>query len=187
MGREVVIAKHMSTTEAPRERPRSGLGHYLRDLVYGSTDGVVTTIAVVAGVTGAQFAPRVGLVLGLANLAADGLSMGASNYLALKSELEQTGQDVAEEKPWLHGVATVAAFVCAGAVPLAAYWFSEDIGIPRFTLSLVVAILTLVGVGIARARLAQRSVVHSVFEIVSVAGGAGAVAYLLGKLVEPLT
>ena len=58
------------------------------DLVYGANDGVVTTFAVVAGAMGALLPQGVVIILGLANLLADGFSMGASNYLALRSEKE---------------------------------------------------------------------------------------------------
>src|SRR5688500_17310389 len=48
--------------------------HYIRDLVYGANDGVITTFAVVAGVAGGQLSATAALVVGAANLAADGLS-----------------------------------------------------------------------------------------------------------------
>ena len=54
--------------------------HYLPDLVYGANDGIITTFAVVFGVIGAALSERVILILGFANLLADGFSMGASNY-----------------------------------------------------------------------------------------------------------
>lgn len=54
---------------------------YLRDLVFGAVDGAVTTCAVVAGVVGADLGGGVILVLVVANLIADGFSMGVSNYL----------------------------------------------------------------------------------------------------------
>ena len=70
--------------------PRSALGlaqHYIRDLVYGANDGVITTtFAVVAGVTGGTLQPVAVLVLGVANLLADGLSMGVGNYLGIRSD-----------------------------------------------------------------------------------------------------
>ncbi len=62
---------------------------YLRDFVYGSIDGAVTTFAVVSGVVGAQLSPAVVIVLGLANLLADGFSMAVSNYLGTKADREQ--------------------------------------------------------------------------------------------------
>jgi VIT1/CCC1 family predicted Fe2+/Mn2+ transporter len=59
---------------------------YLRDFVYGAIDGTVTTFAVVAGVRGASLAASVVVILGIANLAADGFSMAASNFLGIRAE-----------------------------------------------------------------------------------------------------
>ena len=95
--------------------------HYIRDLVYGANDGVITTFAVVAGVTGGTLSPATVLVLGVANLLADGLSMGVGNYLGIRSdERVREAQQLPEQEafPIRHGVATFIAFVAAGAVPL---------------------------------------------------------------------
>ena len=62
---------------------------YLRDWVYGGIDGAVTTFAIVAGVVGADLSNRVVLILGIANLVADGFSMAASNYSGTKTEHEE--------------------------------------------------------------------------------------------------
>ena len=64
---------------------RTGVGGYLRDFVYGANDGIITTFAVVAGVAGANLSASVVLILGFANLLADGFSMAMSNYLGEKS------------------------------------------------------------------------------------------------------
>lgn len=60
----------------------------LGDFVYGATDGAVTTFAVVAGVVGASLSPSIVLILGFANLLADGFSMAVGNYLAAKTHRE---------------------------------------------------------------------------------------------------
>jgi len=60
----------------------------LDDFVYGATDGAVTTFAVVAGAFGASLSPSVVLILGFANLLADGFSMAIGNYLATKVRKE---------------------------------------------------------------------------------------------------
>ncbi len=62
---------------------------YIKDMVYGSMDGIITTFAVVSGVIGASLSYGVIIVLGLANLIADGFSMATGNYLSTKSELEK--------------------------------------------------------------------------------------------------
>ncbi|OGO12947.1 MAG: hypothetical protein A2Z66_10635 [Chloroflexi bacterium RBG_13_66_10] len=61
---------------------------YIGDLVYGGLDGIVTTFAVVSGVAGADLSSNIVLILGLANLFADGFSMATGAYLSSKSELE---------------------------------------------------------------------------------------------------
>lgn len=82
--------EHEHTEQAIHDRLSSEPQQsYLRDWVYGGIDGTVTTFAIVAGVIGAHLAPRVILILGGANLIADGLAMAASNYLATRSEHEE--------------------------------------------------------------------------------------------------
>lgn len=169
---------------ALRRRPPSGPAHYLRDLVYGANDGIITTLAVVAGVTGASLSPAVAVVLGLANLAADGISMGASNYLGLKSELDQTGGSVMEEKPARHGLATLVAFIAMGAVPLLAYVLPSPPGFSTFGVALVLGGLALAFVGGARAPLTGRSYVGSALEMLVVGGAAAAAAYAVGLVAE---
>lgn len=65
---------------------------YLRDWVYGGIDGTVTTFAVVAGVVGAELSTNALLILGAANLLADGFSMAAANYSGTKAEIEEYEQ-----------------------------------------------------------------------------------------------
>jgi len=77
---------------------------YLREIVYGGNDGIVTTFAVVAGFSGASLGSEgtlklsfaAVLLFGLANLFADALSMGLGNFLSIKSEKEV--YKVAKEK-----------------------------------------------------------------------------------------
>jgi VIT1/CCC1 family predicted Fe2+/Mn2+ transporter len=62
---------------------------YIRDWVYGGIDGTVTTFAVVAGVVGADLSTKALLILGAANLFADGFSMAAANFSGTKAEIEE--------------------------------------------------------------------------------------------------
>lgn len=65
------------------------LGPFIHDVVYGGNDGIVTTFAVVAGAIGAGLPRYVVIILGLANLFADGLSMATGAFLSLRSERDQ--------------------------------------------------------------------------------------------------
>lgn len=61
---------------------------YIGEFVYGGIDGSVTTFAVVAGSAGANLDSSIIIILGFANLIADGFAMSVGSYLSNKSELE---------------------------------------------------------------------------------------------------
>jgi VIT1/CCC1 family predicted Fe2+/Mn2+ transporter len=61
---------------------------FFDDFIYGSIDGAVTTFAIVAGVMGAGLSPGIILILGFANLFADGFSMAVANFQASKARNE---------------------------------------------------------------------------------------------------
>lgn len=156
-------------------------------MVYGANDGIITTFAVVSGVAGAGLPHEVVVILGVANLAADGFSMGASNYLGMKSEIQRTGGSVAAEQPSRHGLATFLAFVVAGAFPLLPYFFGFVAADARFPLSVVCMGLSLAVVGGWRALFTRQGMVRSALEMLIIGGAAGAVAYGIGALIAPFT
>ena len=73
-------------------------GGFLRNVVYGFNDGLTANFGLVAGIIGANVAPHLVLVSGLSGMFADALSMGASGYLAAKSEQEVYQHEIAMEK-----------------------------------------------------------------------------------------
>ncbi|MFZ5831895.1 MAG: VIT1/CCC1 transporter family protein [Planctomycetota bacterium] len=82
-------AAHAARTGVRADERHGGQGgQYLRSAVYGGLDGIITTFAVVAGAAGASLSAGVVLILGFANLIADGLSMAIGDYLSTKAELD---------------------------------------------------------------------------------------------------
>ncbi len=82
--------EHDHSPEAIQARFSGEARHsYLRDWIYGGIDGAVTTFAIVCGVMGAKLGAKPVLILGVANLIADGFSMAASNYLGTRTELAE--------------------------------------------------------------------------------------------------
>ena len=75
-------AYHQRTTFLSFEK------EYIAEFVYGGIDGVITTFAVVAGSAGAELAVPIVLILGFANLIADGFAMSVGSYFSAKSENE---------------------------------------------------------------------------------------------------
>jgi VIT1/CCC1 family predicted Fe2+/Mn2+ transporter len=84
---EDLIRQHEPEAVAARLQ-RSRSPHNVSDAVLGGIDGCITTFAIVTGSVGAGFPTHVSLILGVANLLADGLSMAVSNYESIKAHNE---------------------------------------------------------------------------------------------------
>ncbi len=210
---------------------------YLADAVLGGIDGCVTTFAVVAGAVGAQFPGVVVIVLGLANLVADGFSMAGSNYLSTKSQREEVDEARREEhrhiekvpagereevrqifarkgfrgdtldhivatitgnrelwvdtmvteelglplegpSPVRAALATFAAFVLVGLVPLLPF-LSGGVA-HRFWASAAVTAAAFLAVGVMKGIALGRSLPRSALETLGIGGGAAALAYFIG-------
>ncbi len=216
---------------------------YIRDFVYGGIDGAVTTFAVVAGVVGASLSTKVILILGLANLLADGFSMAASNYSGVKTVTddmerireiekkhisldpegekeevrqileskglsgstlnnavnavtadeatwvnfmltEEYGLGLAQPKPLLGALATFAAFLLCGSVPLVPYAFSLP---DAFTISTVMTGTVFFFIGAAKSKWALAPWWRSGLETFVIGSVAAGLAYAVGYLLQGLT
>jgi VIT1/CCC1 family predicted Fe2+/Mn2+ transporter len=159
--------------------------HYIRDLVYGANDGIITTFAVVSGVAGGQLSQLAVLVVGTANLAADGVSMGVGNYLSIRADeraREAEGLPELERHPWKHGLATLVAFVVAGAVPLAPYLFPGTSS-QRFVFSTALTFTALFLLGASRALVTNDRWFRTGLETLALGTVVAGAAYGAGHLV----
>jgi len=237
--REDLAAEHepeaiRARLAAPREESLVG------DAVLGGIDGAVTTFAVVAGAVGGAFPTLVVIVLGFANLLADGFSMAVSNYLSVKSErdrveearrteerhirhvpdgerdeireiftrkgfsgetletivevitqdrrlwvdtmlAEELGLQVEGRQPMRAAMATFAAFVVTGAVPLIPFLL-PGLGTGRaFLASSLATAAAFLGVGMAKGMVLGRTVLRSGLETLLMGGSAAALAYAVGR------
>ena len=159
--------------------------HYIRDLIYGANDGIITTFAVVAGVTGGALSPSAVLIVGTANLLADGLSMGVGNYLSIRShESARAAQDLPEEEaaPARHGIATFGAFAVAGGLPLLPYAVGAASEL-RFGLSVLITFAALFVIGALRSLVTRDRWQSAGFEMLLLGALVAAAAYGSGALV----
>src|SRR3989338_2156373 len=88
--KDIEATKKAHTAEAIKSAAEhhEATGSYIGDFVYGAIDGSVTTFSVVSGVAGVALSSNVVIIMGLANLFADGFSMAIGNYLSSKSDIE---------------------------------------------------------------------------------------------------
>ena len=162
--------------------------HYVREMVYGANDGLITTFAVVAGVSGGGLSSAVILICGVANLLADGLSMAVGNYLSIgshESVLEAQGLPVEEAQPVRHGVAMFAAFVIAGSIPLLPYALGVGDGGHLFASS-AFTLITMFIVGALRSAISTVRWWRGGVEMLALGSVVAAVAYWSGRFIAPL-
>lgn len=164
---------------------------YLAQFVYGAIDGTVTTFAVVAAAAGARLDPVVIIILGLANLIADGFSMGASAYLSGKSErdLRKSKDETheGERRPIADGLATFGSFVVVGFIPIIIYMFAALVnwnpaGETLFAISCFLTGAAFMAIGIVKGQMTKTSQLKAAVETLLLGGIAAALAYFLGDV-----
>ena len=161
------------------------LEYYIGDIVYGANDGIITTFAVVAASAGAGVSAPIIIILGVANLVADGFSMGASKYLSLKSEQSVEKSGTKKRSPFNDGLATFVAFVVVGTLPLIPFLIPASAN-DAFRISALATAVTFFIVGAARSLVIKKNAFVAGLEMLVVGGAAASIAYGLGLYVETL-
>ena len=157
----------------------------LPEIIYGWIDGLVTTFAVVAGSTGAGFSFRIILILGIANLIADGFSMSVGAYLSEKSRAKKRKDT--QSRALRAGQVTFASFVLIGAVPLLPYilWMAW---VPAsgwaFVVSTVLTLMAFAIIGFGKSVVDDEPRIKSLVETLFLGIIAASIAYGLGALLE---
>jgi len=238
---------HAHTPDAIAHRLAAANSHsYLGDFVLGAVDGTVTTFAVVAGVAGAEMPGVVALILGFANLLADGFSMAVSNFLNARVETEELalvrrheeqhieripegereevrqifaakgfsgplleeivtvitqdrrrwvdtmlteehGLRLEARQPLRAALATFAAFVLAGLVPLLPFFLPISLTPTQtFATSSVATAVTFLLIGLAKGRVLHHPLWLSALETLVVGGLAASLAYAVGVFLRGL-
>jgi VIT1/CCC1 family predicted Fe2+/Mn2+ transporter len=168
-------------------RIRKKIAYHISNIVYGANDGIITTFAVVSSAAGAGFSHQVIIILGIANLVADGFSMGASKYLSLNSEqqADPTNRHLRERSSVGDGTMTFVSFVIAGSLPLLPFLFPQ-LGGSDFSVSIAATALALFVVGSLRSLVTKEHALWAGIEMLLVGGFAAAIAYGLGYYVKAL-
>lgn len=164
---------------------------YIAEFVYGSIDGTVTTFAIMAGALGAALSPSIVLILGFANLFADGFSMAVSNYLSRKSEqhLHDESHTIYDKKPLYTALITFFSFAGMGVIPLLPFSFAfvhPAIHHNAFVISLVLTIITFSIIGCVRGRVIGKRILPSILETLFIGGAAALIAFVVGYVLRQL-
>lgn len=184
----------------PRERENSmktsrfGHGQFIKSIVYGGVDGIITTFAVVASASGASLSIKVLMILGFASLFADAISMGFGDYLSSRAQhemLEQTEPGNHLTRLQCHvlaiksGCYTFSSFLVFGTVPLLTYVISPFFTVIRTNRFLTACVLTgctLFVLGALKTTLTKKYWLTSGLEMLSIGGLCALAAYVVGHM-----
>jgi len=169
-----------------RRKKMSFAKSHVEQFVYGATDGTITTFAVVAGAQGGGLGARTALILGFANLIADGISMGVSSYLGEESA-ELIKKDFKPLRAIVKSVWTFASFVVVGTLPLLAYVYEFTVGNGdqhNFYISIGLSMFAFVMIGLIKGAVSSTSKLRSVIETLLLGIIAATAAYYVGVVLE---
>jgi vacuolar iron transporter family protein len=162
---------------------KENIKNYLPSVVYGGSDGAVTTFSVMAGAAGAGLDPRIVIILGTANLFADGFSMASADYLS-----EDSKKDSVTSENLKSSLATFVSFVIVGSIPLIPFLISlnniENKNI--FYVSAFLTIFTFAFIGYIRAKVLKRNKLKTVLQSVLICSVSATVAYFVGEYISGL-
>lgn len=173
------------------------------DFIYGAIDGAVTTFAVVAGVAGASLSIHVILILGFANLFADGLSMAIANYQATKAKSdyiainEKSSSQAAEstiamyyKNPLDSSLSTFLGFNSIGIIPLIPFMILYVLGMnlesTAIYYSTAATCVAFFVVGVIKGKIIQKPIIKTGLATLSVGSIAAIVAYLVAYMLRSI-
>jgi len=162
---------------------------YLPEFVYGGMDGIITTFAIVSGVIGASLSSAIVLILGFANLFADGFSMAVSNYVSTKSRNELNRKRIIN--PLKTAFATFFAFILIGFIPLISFVITSIFKTPyllnnQFTFSVFLTFFGLGIIGWQKGNVTGKNKIKSSIETIIIGGIAALLAFVIGFLLRNL-
>lgn len=156
---------------------------FLPTIVYGGSDGAVTTFSVMAGAAGAGLDPRIIIILGCANLASDGFSMAAADYLS-----EESKDKANEGKSLTQALVTFVSFITVGLIPLIPFLLALFITIPKseFVLSSILTFIAFALIGYMRAYVLKKSRMLMILQSITVGTLCALLAYGVGLYISNL-
>ncbi len=166
----------------------SKLYRYLGEFVYGGIDGTITTFAVVAGSVGAGLESNVIVILGIANLLADGFAMSIGAYLSASSEQDKGLSGNKEKSPIFIGLSTYVSFLIMGFIPILIYVVDliNSIESNLFVISSILTGVVFIIIGALKSYVTKTSFIKGILQTLILGTIAAFVAYYVGDILEQI-
>lgn len=156
---------------------------YLRSIIFGGTDGIITIFNIISGIEGAKLKNSVVLVIGLAALISDAVSMGFSDYLSLNAENKIKKDETVDPK--ISGFITFSSFALFGLVPLLSYILSLKYSKKyKFVKTYISTIVSLFVLGSIQSKFTEEKWYSSGFYVSLYGIIASLISYNIGKYLK---
>ena len=153
------------------------MARYLRSALLGGVDGVITSLAIVAGSSFLSASTSVVAVVGSSSLIADGMSMGVSEYLSVRGDEMLRKESLSPAPNWC-GVACFASFILCGFLPLLMFVAGDAALLGAISISFLV----LLCLGCVRARVTGEVLLWSLVETTSLGSLASGIAFAVAAI-----
>jgi vacuolar iron transporter family protein len=160
---------------------------YVSEILFGGSDGIVTTFALVAGFIGSQsnnwqittISPSVLILFALSNVFADGLSMGLGSFQSNNAHIDTNGNNRGINSI-VSGVITFCSFILFGIIPILPFFFFNYQ--MAAIVSVVAMLFALIMLGLIRFALSRKNLFGCILQSVGVGSLASAAAFVVGVL-----
>ena len=152
---------------------------YLRSIIFGFQDSLVSTTGVIAGVAAGTSDKHLVILASLVTITVESLSMGAGQYMSEKSvhQMDKTGKHT--DNLYVGGLLMGFSYFLGGLVPVMPIMLLE---LPlSATVSIVSALIGLFVLGFIKAKLVKVNPLKSALEIFVLGGTATAIGLIVGK------
>ena len=166
----------------------SKLYRYLGEFVYGGIDGTITTFAVVAGSVGAGLDTNVIVILGFANLLADGFAMSIGAYLSANSERDKDQNYSSNKSPLFVGLSTYVSFLIMGFIPLLIYVIDliHKVSWNLFVIASILTGIVFITIGALKAYVTNKKYIKGIAQTLILGTLAAVVAFYVGDILEQI-
>jgi VIT1/CCC1 family predicted Fe2+/Mn2+ transporter len=154
---------------------------YVRTIIFGAVDSLVSTVALLAGIEAGDVAPRVIVLTGLVYVFVEGFSMAIGSFLSEDSAEEYAAKSAIPDRRTLRAAFVMfLSFVAVGFIPILPYiFFPGHVGL---VISIVASILTLGALGYLQARLSMLPSIWRVLRMMLLGGFAIVLGIVVGKV-----
>ncbi len=156
---------------------------YIKSLIYGGMDGLITTFAIVISSVSANLNYKIVLGLGFANLLADGFSMAFGDYISSKAENESN--KIKDKEPIKNSIVTFLSFALFGLFPILIYIITNLFIIEKELKIVVITLLTILSIsflGYIKGSIAEINKLKSALELGLLGGIVAFLSYFVGNI-----